>query len=345
MCAVTQVSALNDGFDFTGCSGSGTFEQQINYYDGDFENAITVGEIPQGIQGLRITLESPEDVDIRLYSENGDRIVHWPYGILRKAYQETKPYRDVMVTYSGYNGVNGQKGHEFIEVNGTTPTAMTMKAFGYRAGFATVYYSWTGKEGCSSSGTGEGNFTQEIKKDEIVTVGMIPENILNLYVSLRSDKDLDIQLYGEDGTAIIAWPNGLLSGPDRQTIDYHGMQIEWSGYNGEGADKKGHEYIKITGKTTESLMMKAYGYEAGLADVNYTWDVNGTETYTFDNTGFEAALPIPALASYSVVNGEKVFDMNIHESHTEFSRVCRQEPTVSTAVYWVRRSVFTMEIG
>jgi len=312
----TQVYALNEGFNFGECSGSKSFEQQINYYNGNYENAITVGEIPQGIQGLHISLESDKDVDIRLYAGN-EKIVHWPYGILSKGSKESKFYKNVMVTYSGYNGVNGALGHEYIEVNGTVPVKMTMKAFGYKAGYATVKYSWTGKEGCSAKSNGKGAFTQKIKRKEIVTVGTIPIGINALYVSLRSDKDLDIQLYGVDGTAIVKWPGGLLDDAKTKHIIYHDMKIEWSGYNGDGTGK-GHEYIKITGKTSEQLTMKAYGYEAGFAEVNYAWNVNNTQHYTFDNTHFEKSLAIPALAPYTFVNGVKVFDMNIHESTTEF---------------------------
>ncbi len=57
-----------------------------------------------------------------------------------------------------------------------------------------------------------------------------------------------------------------------------------------------------------------------------------TTTSLFATT-FSKALPIPALASYSVVNGEKVFDMNIHESHTEFF------PGVQTKTYGINSSV------
>ena len=272
----TQIMALNEGFNFGECSGSGSFEQQINYYDDDYENAITVGEIPKGIQGLKISLKSDKDVDIRLYA-GADKIVHWPYGSLNNADKESETYKNVLVTYSGYNGVNGNKGDEYIEVKGTVPQTMIMKAFGYKAGYATVTYSWTGKEGCTAGGTGKGSFNQEIKKEQTITVGEIPSTIKDLYVSLNSDKDLDIQLYGENGTAIVSWkPTGLISGANKQNVTYHGMHIEWSGYYGDGTGR-GHEYIKITGKTTEKLTMKAYGYNAGLATVTYIWDVNNTQ--------------------------------------------------------------------
>jgi len=258
------------GFNFGECSGSGTFAQHINAYGTDKENAVTVGTIPKGIQGLEVNLTSEADVDIRLYADNGDKIVHWPSGILKKAQKETKSYKDTKVTYSGYNGVNGKRGHEFIKVEGSTPSLLTMKAFGYNEGDATVNYSWTGKDGCSNTDSGKGHFTQKIPNKAIAVVGEIPANIENLEVSLKSNKDIDIQLYGVDGTAIIAWPKGLLHGSKKDTITYNGMNIEWSGYYGVNG-KAGHEYIKITGKTTEKMTMKVYGYESGKADVDYSW--------------------------------------------------------------------------
>ena len=265
-------STLWAGFNFGECSGSGTFAQHIDAYGGDTESAVTVGTIPKGIQGLEVNLTSNADVDIRLYGANNDKVVHWPNGILKKGSKETKPYKGVDVTYSGYNGIQGEKGNEFIKVAGSTPTDLTMKAFGYREGDATVKYSWTGKDGCSPD-AGTGHFTQDIPKKDIALVGEIPAEIENLKVSLKSDKDIDIQLYGADGTAIIAWPNGLLSGARKDSITYNGMTIEWSGYNGVN-DQHGHEYIKLTGKTTEKITMKVYGYQAGKADVDYSWGEN-----------------------------------------------------------------------
>ena len=263
---------INEGFDFgDGCgAGNGTFEQEIRYYNGDYENAITVGEIPQNIEGLHVELISNKDVDIRLYAQDGTKLVHWPHGLLHQARRRSVSYENTTIVYSGYNGVNGQKGHEYIDVTGAVPSTFTMKAFGYKAGHAVVNYSWTGKRDCAISPSGTGHFTQEITHNDISLVGTIPPNINNLEVNLTSAKDLDIQLYGEDGTAIIAWPNGLVKGARIQHITYNGMNIEWSGYDGVN-NQKGHEYIKITNTTTERLTMKVYGYEAGYAEVNYRW--------------------------------------------------------------------------
>ncbi|CAA6803620.1 MAG: Unknown protein [uncultured Sulfurovum sp.] len=270
---------LYANFNFGECQGSGTFEQQIEHYQGDYEHTVVVGSIPVGIEGLHIELVSDKDVDIRLYAANDDKIVHWPYGIHNQQDLATKVYGELNVTYSGYNGVAGKKGHEFIEIMGTTTTAMTMKAFGYRAGYATVNYSWTGKEGCESSESGQGNFTQTLEQNTTSLVGTIPPNVHNVQINLTSNKDLDIQLYGSDGTAIVSWnPTGLLFNASKQSIIYNDMNITWSGYNGTNGNL-GNEYITITPKTTEVLVMKVYGYEAGEAEVTYSWGDNASTGY------------------------------------------------------------------
>jgi len=149
-------------FDFERCSGSETFKQYIETYGGNEEKAVTVGTIPVGIQGLRVELISDKDLDIRLYGNDSDKIVHWPKGILNKSYRETKSYKNVPVTYSGYSGQNNKQGHELITVNDATPTAMTIKVFGYEAGEAVVNYSWTGKTDCNVSKDDNATFcTQE----------------------------------------------------------------------------------------------------------------------------------------------------------------------------------------
>ncbi|MCK5854060.1 MAG: hypothetical protein KAG56_02475 [Sulfurovaceae bacterium] len=274
-------TALFSGFEFGECSGTGSFEQEIHQYQNP-EDAVVVGSIPLGIKGLHIELISDKDVDIRLYGQNNDKVVHWPNGILSRDKKETKPYKDVNVTYSGYNGTDGNKGHEFIEVKGTTPSTMIMKAFGYKAGYATVNYRWTGQEECEPKESGEGSFTQNIIKDHTTLVGTIPPNVNNLQINLNSEKDIDIQLYGADGTAIVSWkPKGLLSGATKQSILYHDMNITWSGYNGTDRNK-GHEYIKISGVSTESLVMKVFGYESGEADVSYSWGDLDTRVLTLD---------------------------------------------------------------
>ncbi len=257
-------------FDFgTSCDGeggSGNFLQYIESWDNDPEKTVTVGTIPSGITDVDISLTSNEDVDIRIYDTNETPIVHWPNGILSSDKAQSTFYNNVAIEYSGYNGGGtGLLGHEYIRITGTTQKDFIMKAFGYQAGYAQVNYSWKGKE-CG------GTFQQQILDKNIIKVGDIPPGINNLSIQLISDKDVDIQLYDkDDGTKIVVWPDGILNGDLYQSTYYQGMTIEWSGYNGGGVGLLGHEYIKITGKTTRNLTMMAYGYQAGYAQVDYSW--------------------------------------------------------------------------
>lgn len=262
-------------FDWGGsggnCSGSGNFQQQIKSND-----VIEVGEIPSGKEGVSIQLTSDNDVDIQLYDKStGDKIIVWPDGILSGNSKQTTNYKGMNIEWSGYNGDGINYGHEYINISGVTNRTLVMKAFGYQAGFANVDYSWTGTQGCSEDSrnaeSGSGTFQQQILHQAVVTVGDIPVGIDNLSIQLISDKDVDIQLYDKDNDVeIIAWPNGILNGSSKQTTNYKGMNIEWSGYNGDGSGL-GHEYIEISGTTTQNLTMKAFGYQAGYATVNYSW--------------------------------------------------------------------------
>ena len=268
-------AAFDFGGDGGGCDGgSGNFQQQIDYYGGaDNENSVTVGVIPAGLIGVEIYLISNVDVDVRLYDDtNGKKIVHWPYGLLSGSTADVTTYNGVNVEYSGYNGDGTGLGNEYIKISGTTQQPFLMKAFGYAAGFAKVEYSWTGRINCdNATNGGQGTFNEAIVQNDTVLIGDIPPGIPNLVIKLISDKDVDIQLYdADDNTKIIQWPIGILSGSSFQSINYQGMHIEWSGYNGDGTGL-GHEYIKIIGTTTRNLTMKAYGYTAGVARVDYEW--------------------------------------------------------------------------
>jgi hypothetical protein len=290
--SLITVVNLYGGFDFGGSDGGceggdGNFQQQIAYWDNDPEKTVTVGTIPKDLKDVYISLRSDEDVDIRLYDTNGKKIVHWPNGILNGDGKDTTNYNGVTIEYSGYNGDGTGLGHEYIKITGTTQNDFVMKAFGYKAGYAKVDYSWAGKANCSDSSTpsasGSGDFEQQIVQEDIVTVGDIPPKVNNLYITLKSDEDIDIQLYDKDsGKAIIKWAEyqedcGILYEDSKQTTSYKGMKIEWSGYNGDGTGL-GHEYIKITGETTCNLTMKAYGYKAGYAKVHYEWGGSNNNT-------------------------------------------------------------------
>ncbi len=317
-----STAGTGDGFDFGDCSGSGTFEHEIAPYGGDLESAVTVGTVPAGLQGLRVSLASDEDVDIRLYGANNEKIVHWPGGILNQSSTQTEPYKGATVAYSGYGGVDGDRGHEFIEVTGSTPEAMSIKAFGYSPGFATVNYSWTGKDNCQTAQLGSGNFAQAVLQNQTTLVGTIPPNVQDVEITLQSETDLDIQLFGADGTAIIAWPSGLLPASGFSQISYNGMSIEWSGYRGVDGNP-GHEFVRIVGSTSESLVMNVYGYAAGTAEVSYSWGTAAAKKYPATTTltarATDAGLSAPAAGEFAYDN---VFG-------TKITRVANSDQAIS----------------
>jgi hypothetical protein len=117
---------------------------------------------------------------------------------------------------------------------------------------------------------GSGTFNQDIAKDAVVTVGMIPKDKANVEIKLTCDKDVDIQLFDEDGTKVVQWPDGLLNQEGKQTREYNGLRITYSGYNGDG-NNPGHESIKLEGALQNGFVMKAYGYAAGQARIDYSF--------------------------------------------------------------------------
>merc|ERR1711988_1021404 len=100
----------------------------------------------------------------------------------------------------------------------------------------------------------------------------------NIWVKLRTDKDVDTELWTANGKremAIVAWRVGKIDSPTAASIKYAGGTIKYSGYNGiaskNGALNFGHEDIQIVGKSTSSFMMKAFAFEAGTARITYSW--------------------------------------------------------------------------
>lgn len=275
---------VHAGFDWGGesgeCAGDGTFQQPIAK-----DAVVEVGEIPAGKEGVYIELKSYKDIDIQLYDRaTGYPIVKWPDGDLNKNYNQSTTYAGSRIEWSGYNGdcqfFNGDysvceagtsPGNEYIKID-LTQTPLTMKAFGYDSGEARVNYSWEGTVGCDRNGpaeSGSGTFQQQIAYKDIVEVGNIIPGLTDVYIELISDEDVDIQLY-DGNIKIVHWPSGILNSSNYQSTNYGGMTIEWSGYNGDGRGL-GHEYIRITGEVDRTLTMKAYGYKAGYATVNYYW--------------------------------------------------------------------------
>ncbi len=258
-----------NGFDWGGAceGGEGDFRQPIQH-----QALVEVGEIPAAKAAVRIELTSDRDVDIQLVDrETGHQIIAWPNGQLSGAGRECGVFEGVEYCYSGYNGDGTGQGHEYIEVRGETNRPLIMKAFGYAAGDALVEYSWQAPAGCVDQGCG--TFTQPIARDAVVRVGAIPAGKEAVRIALDSRADVDVQLIDDaTGTEIIAWPNGLLNGSSEDCVTFRGVEYCYSGYTGgQSAATLGEEWIEVRGTTNRPLTMKAFGYAAGDAEVNYEW--------------------------------------------------------------------------
>merc|ERR1711990_738426 len=129
---------------------------------------------------------------------------------------------------------------------------------------------------------GKGNFEKKLKRGKQAKVGIIPANQNNVKVTLKTKKDVGLEVWGPQGKiAIVAWdcashnkihktPTKCLDTSYKKSIKYAGATIEYSGYNGQNGNL-GHEYIKIKGKSAEALTIQAYAYRAGTAKVDYSW--------------------------------------------------------------------------
>ncbi|MCO4745366.1 MAG: hypothetical protein KC912_11305 [Proteobacteria bacterium] len=282
--------ASASGFDFTTeCNGDGAFTQYVP------ENAkATVGEIPAGMVDLDVALQTPggEDVDIQLIASDGTVIVGWPNSVIG-SYTDLEgevcgDYRGVKYCYSGYNGVDGDYGNEWVRIHGLLNDNVTMKAYGYGAGDANVTYSY-GNSTCNEVGTG--SFSVTVTKGITTNVGTIVADVYNVGVNIEArGEDIDVTLTdGDDQTLIVGWEGRFLNGAAEESIVYKDMAITYSGYNGVGGDY-GAEWVRVDSRTTIPLVMGAYGYFSanapagtrGLATVDYHWS---TGKWDFDGPG------------------------------------------------------------
>lgn len=268
------VSEAHADLDFgTDCSsGSGRFVQAI--VQGD---TVEIGTIPVGKRRVRIELDSQADVDIQLVDvQTGHPIVAWPNGDLSGPTDACATFEGVTYCYSGYNGQFGEAGNEWIEVQGDTNRSLQMLAYGYAAGEADVTYRWEAVPTCREAGSG--SFDQPIPAQGSVVVGNIPAGIVDVEVDLQTSggRDVDVQLWDGD-VPLVQWPDGLLSGPGFGSVEYEGVTIEYSGYNGIDGNW-GHESIRVIGELPSTWTLRAYGYQAGTARVEYRWGMNAGAT-------------------------------------------------------------------
>jgi len=249
--------------------GGGAFTQYVPYW-----NTSVVGEIPGDRRDVFILLDADADVDVQLIDvSTGTEIIAWPDGLLDGPTAECTWWQSVRYCYSGYNGDQTAEGlgREWILIQGPTSRATEMRVFGYDAGNALVQYDFSALPTCNEIGSGD--FVQYVPYQDTVTIGDIPAGKTNIEIDLLASggRDVDVQVW-DGSTPVVMWPSGLLNGPDEASVQYRGVTVTYSGYNGIGGDW-GHERITVTGTLRTDLTMKAYGYQSGTATVDYAWGI------------------------------------------------------------------------
>jgi hypothetical protein len=263
-------------------SGSGRFSKFVPRDD-----RVFIGKVPVGIKDLSINLTANTDLDVELW--DGDVfVVGWESGGSRALIygdtQTTGEYNGVQIDWSGWAGVDGNPGHESIRITGVTKNSFSMRAFGYNAGSVRVEYSWAGADVDGPAINGAGRFSKTVPQNGRATIGTIPAGVDSLEIDLTASHDLDIELWDED-IFVVGWQvNGkksLIYGSSPVTGFYHGVRISWSGWDGVGG-VKGTEYIRMSGTTQNSYLVKVFGYQEGDVTVDYRWGL-----------GLSSPLPTP----------------------------------------------------
>merc|ERR1712188_158808 len=189
---------------------------------------------------------------------------------------------------------------------------------------------------------GKGDFRMKLKQDQSVVVGKIPANMKDVWVKLRTDRDVDTELWTANGKreiAIVAWRVGKIDSPTAASIKYAGGTIKYSGYNGiaskNGALNFGHEDIKIVGKSKSAFVMKAFAFESGTAKVYYSWgadpvkckalkaaanvaqNCSGANSYT-------KAMKVALKAAIQLVEGHEIKLKKCHTNKEKYSKHLHQ---------------------
>lgn len=276
-------AGINYRWDITACSGAngtGTCVTSSKAYFSTKSATITptapTPSSPSNYEEISTLTPQLKWVDGSNFSSLQINLSKSPYGAANIVYTSTALSSDkTNVTVPAGELAAGINYRWDITACTSTGTCITSSKafFSTKAASAPTTPPPTSSNSTVPAPTGSGTFGQSIIANGISTVGELRIGLKDIYVALDSDKDIDIQLYDKlTGAAIIKWPDGLLSGSSKQTTEYYGTKIEWSGFSGDGANY-GREYVKLTGTLTRSLIMKVFGYEAGEARVGYFWGI------------------------------------------------------------------------
>ena len=265
---------------------------------------MDVGSIPAGKWTVVAKVTASSDVDVQLFDADdtttyaeGKAIVAWVEdpatangGALGAEEGEAAAtYEGMHITYSGYGGVGGSPGKEFIRIDGEATRTLNLKAFAFEASDALVEYSWgrTQTPCCMATAACGGSLTLAVEEGASADVGEIPVGKKDLRVTLveSAGEDIDVQLYDLGDTS--TWPGGAAivaycesssgnCGPlgnndgSAETATYGGLEYAYSGYMGVDGNA-GNEFVQVSGVTNTQLSMKVFGYAAGTAAVTYEY--------------------------------------------------------------------------
>ena len=261
---VTTSTGQAREIEFEGCSAT-TSEF---FFDISSQETLVLGVIPAGLYELQIFLESASDIDLQLIDAVDETLlvldgVHPanPNGILSSSGYECADYLGLEYCYSGYFGVDGNPGHEFITVSGITNRPLRFQVFGFQGGTGTVEYVYQDLASCGSS------FEVPVQALETVQLGDVPLCIEDLRIEVASSAEFDLQLIDEtDGTVLVGWPDGLLNGAALECVEYQGVEYCYSGTDGIA----GVEFVEVHGVSNRALSVQAFGSAGGTASVSYS---------------------------------------------------------------------------
>jgi hypothetical protein len=153
--------------------------------------------------GLSIKLEAATDLDINIYDYSGGtkgkRLVGYcntpgcDMGTLSDSSAGTMTYAGMTISYSGYNGIDFEFGHESITVTGATTVPILMEAYAYEPGVVAVTYAWSATETacCLKKAACVNSFEKTISQGNVAVLGDIPGGVKDLYIELSTTVHID----------------------------------------------------------------------------------------------------------------------------------------------------------
>lgn len=159
--------------------------------------------------------------------------------------------------------------------------------------------------GATAQADEEGSAEPLVWAGETVPVTEIPAGRDQIEIELSAwwNADLDLQL-ATDEEVLVARDDGLLDSEGPAALEHEGMEIEYSGYGGDGSSP-GNETLSIQGATPESLEVAVYGAETGFGAVSWSWQEAGDQ---------DPILEPEYVVLDEIPDGELAYTVQVHEN-------------------------------